>query len=176
MKTLARIFLLFAAVILISCEGEPGPPGQDGLDGLIGSVFEVEGDFTPGNDYTLFYEFPSNFEIYDGDLVLVYILWEVSNGTDVWRLLPQTVVLDDGVLQYNFDYTLGDVQIFLEGTTDFGNLLPAETDDQIFRIAVLPAELAKNKSIDVTDFNAVAKSINVNLNSIQRSDISIRAN
>lgn len=176
MKTLARIFLLFAAVILISCEGEPGPPGQDGLDGLIGSVFEIEGDFTPGNDYTLFYEFPSNFEIYDGDLVLVYILWEVSNGTDVWRLLPQTVVLDDGILQYNFDYTLGDAQIFLEGTTDFDNLLPAETDDQIFRIAVLPAELAKNKSIDVTDFNAVAKSINVNLNSIQRSDISIRAN
>ncbi len=176
MKTLARIFLLFAAVILISCEGEPGPPGQDGLDGLIGSVFEVEGDFTPGNDYTLFYEFPNNFEIYDGDLVLVYILWEVSNGTDVWRLLPQTVVLNDGILQYNFDYTLGDVQIFLEGTTDFDNLLPAETDDQIFRIAVLPAELAKNKSIDVTDFNAVAKSINVNLNSIQRSDISIRAN
>lgn len=176
MKTLARIFLLFAAVILISCEGEPGPPGQDGLDGLIGSVFEIEGDFTPGNDYTLFYEFPSNFEIYDGDLVLVYILWEVSNGTDVWRLLPQTVVLDDGILQYNFDYTLGDAQIFLEGTTDFDNLLPAETDDQIFRIAVLPAEFAKNKSIDVTDFNAVAKSINVNLNSIQRSDISIRAN
>jgi len=176
MKTLARIFLLFAAVILISCEGEPGPPGQDGLDGLIGSVFEVEGDFTPGNDYTLFYEFPNNFEIYDGDLVLVYILWEVSNGTDVWRLLPQTVVLNDGILQYNFDYTLGDVQIFLEGTTDFGNLLPAETDDQVFRIAVLPAEFAKNKSIDVTDFNAVVKSMNVNLNSIQKTDLSIRAN
>ena len=176
MKTLARIFLLFAAVILISCEGEPGPPGQDGLDGLIGSVFEIEGDFTPGNNYTLFYEFPNNFQIDNDDLVLVYILWEVSNSTDVWRLLPQTVVLEDGILQYNFDYTLGDVQIFLEGTTDFDNLLPAETDDQIFRIAVLPAEFAKNKSIDVTDFNAVAKSINVNLNSIQRTDISIRVN
>jgi hypothetical protein len=104
--------------------------------------------------------------------VLVYILWqqeETSGGLiDIWRLLPQTVLLNDGVLQYNYDFTTGDVQIFLEGTTDFNNLLPAETDNQIFRIAVLPAILAKDKSIDVTDFDSVMKSMNKNLNSIEK--------
>lgn len=183
MKTIKSLFLFAIISLVISCEGPMGPPGydgfdgQDGLDGAIGSIFEIQGDFTPGNDYMLYYAFPNDFEIYDGDVVLVYILWEqaeTNNGglTDVWRLCPQTVVLNDGVLQYNFDYTLADVQIFLEGTTNFNNLLPAETDDQIFRIAVLPAAFAKENTIDVNDFNAVMKSLN--LNSIEKINPSIK--
>jgi hypothetical protein len=92
-------------------------------------------------------------------VVLVYILWEVANvngkQTDVWRLLPQTVLLDDGILQYNFDYTVADVKIFLEGTTNFNNLLPAETNNQVFRIAVLPADFIAKKSVDINDFNSL---------------------
>lgn len=175
MKTTTAILFLLTAVLMTSCEGPMGPPGLDGLDGdnMIGTVFEIEGDFTLQNNYMLYYQFPTNFEIYDGDIVLVYILWEISGGKDVWRLLPQTVVLDDGILQYNFDYTLDDVQIFLEGTTDFNQLLPAETNDQVFRIAVLPAALAQNKSIDVTDLDVVMKSLNVPLNSVEKMELSV---
>ncbi|NCB07379.1 MAG: collagen-like protein [Bacteroidia bacterium] len=175
MKTTTAILFLLTAVLVTSCEGPMGPPGLDGLDGdnMIGTVFEIEGDFTPQNNYMLYYQFPSNFEVYDGDIVLVYILWELSGGKDVWRLLPQTVVLDDGILQYNFDYTLDDVQIFLEGTTDFNQLLPAETNDQVFRIAVLPAAIAQNKSIDVTDLDVVMKSLNVPLNSVEKMELSV---
>ncbi len=183
MKTLVATLLLFTAIIITSCEGPIGPPGipgEDGADGLIGSVFEIEGDFTPQNGYKIFYQFPNNFEIYDGDIVLVYILWEqasTNNGpVDVWRLLPQTVALDDGILQYNFDYTLADVQVFLEGTTDFSNLLPAETNDQIFRIAVIPAAFAKSKSIDFSDFNAVMKSMNFNSNLIDKVNPTLKIN
>jgi hypothetical protein len=186
MKTIKSLLLLAIISFAISCEGPMGPPGYDGIDGvdgetLLGSIFEIEGDFTPNNDYTLYYAFPDNFEIYDGDVVLVYILWEqaeTNNGglTDVWRLCPQTVVLNDGVLQYNFDYTLADVQIFLEGTTNFNNLLPAETDNQIFRIAVLPAAFAKENTIDVNNFNAVMKSLNLNLNLIEKINPTIQLN
>ena len=92
-------------------------------------------------------------------MVLVYILWEVVNvngkNTDVWRLMPQTVILNDGILQYNFDYTVADVKIFLEGTTDFNKLLPAETDNQVFRIVVLPADFLSKKSGDIIDFNSL---------------------
>lgn len=160
MKTI-YLFLLLIPVFFMGCEQVPGPPGPPGEDGLLGTVFEIQGDFTPQNDYTLFYEFPSNFEVYDGDIVLVYILWEISGNNDIWRLLPQTVVLNDGVLQYNFDYTLNDVQVFLEGTTNFSNLLPAETQDQIFRIAVIPAAIAKNATFDFSDLNVVMKSLNI---------------
>ncbi len=162
MKKLAGILFLFAATVLISCEGPMGPPGEDGTS-LIGTVFEMEGDFKASNNYELFFDFPKNFKIYETDVVLVYILWDVAtvNGkkTDVWRLLPQTVILSDGVLQYNFDYTVNDVRIFLEGTTDFSKLLPAETQDQVFRIAVLPADfVASKKSAEISELNVLMNS------------------
>lgn len=158
MKKLTNFLLLLAGITFFSCEGPMGPPGLDGTS-LLGTVFEMQGDFKASNNYELYFDFPQNFEIYETDVVLVYILWEVANvngkQTDVWRLMPQTVVLDDGVLQYNFDYTVDDVKIFLEGTTDFNYLLPAETDDQVFRIAVLPADFMAQKSVDIKDFNSL---------------------
>jgi hypothetical protein len=177
MKTLAGIALLLVATILISCEGPAGPPGIPGEDGtsLLGTVFEIEGDFIASNKYEMYYDFPQDFEIYETDVVLVYILWEVvtvsGKQTDVWRLLPQTVILDDGILQYNFDYTVADVKIFLEGTTDFNNLLPAETDNQVFRIAVLPADFIAKKSVDINDFNSLITLPGLNLNTIERVEI-----
>jgi hypothetical protein len=161
MKKFNTILLIFAMAMLVaSCEGPMGVPGPPGLDGesLIGSIFEIEGDFTPQNEYKLYFQFPSDFEIYDTDVVLVYMLWAQADGIDIWRLMPQTIVLDEGVLQYNFDYTVADVEVFLEFTVPEGSLLPGETDGQIFRIAVLPADFANDKSVDVTDLNAILKS------------------
>jgi len=176
MKTITSLFLFLALAVFSSCEGPMGPPGFDGEDGedgtsLLGSVFEIEGDFTENNGYSLFYEFPSNFEIYDTDIVMVYILWDVVDGgngstLDVWRPLPQTIVLDDGVIQYNFDYTVADVKVFMDFTVN--ELLPAETDDQIFRIAVLPADLAADKSVDINSLNSVMKSLEVNPNNLKK--------
>jgi hypothetical protein len=181
MKTITRILFVFAIAVFTSCEGPvgpPGPPGEGGQDGdsFLGSVFEIEGDFTSDNDYSLFFEFPNSIEVFESDVVLVYILWEQTeddNGqpVDVWRLLPQTVMLDEGVLQYNYDHTFNDVQVFLEGTIDFNTLLPAEWQNQVFRIAVLPADYAKNNNIDVTDFSGVMKSMKINPNSIQKLDL-----
>jgi len=177
MKKLTSFLLLLAGITLFSCEGPMGPPGVPGQDGtsLIGTVFEMQGDFRASNNYELYFDFPQNFEIYDTDVVLVYILWEVANvngnQTDVWRLLPQTVVLNDGVLQYNFDYTVADVKIFLEGSTDFNNLLPAETDNQIFRIAVLPADFMAQKSIDINDFNSLLTIPGLKLDTIGKVEI-----
>jgi hypothetical protein len=181
MKTNTGIILVFALAILTSCEGIPGTPGRDGLDGqdgesLLGSVFEIEGDFTSQNDYTLYFEFPNSIEVFESDVVLVYILWEQvedNNGNllDVWRLLPQTVVLEEGVLQYNYDHTFADVQVFLEGTISFNSLLPAETDDQVFRIVVLPADYAISSALDVTDFNAVMKLLDIKPDMVKKLDL-----
>ena len=173
MKTITTFLLLFTAIIISSCEGPVGPPGVPGEDGdaLIGTVFEMEGDFRASNNYELFFNFPNNFEIYDTDVVLVYILWETTNGnqTDVWRLIPQTRFIDDGVIQYNFDYTVSDVRIFLETTFDYADLLPAETDNQIFRIAVLPADfIASKKSIEINDLDVLLNSPELKFNIIEK--------
>jgi hypothetical protein len=67
--------------------------------------------------------------------------------------------LDEGVLQYNYDYTFADVQIFLEGTIDLDSLLPAEALGQTFRIVILPADFARANDLDVTDYNLLMKSL-----------------
>jgi hypothetical protein len=82
------------------------------------------------------------------------------------------VVFNSGdILQYNYDHTFFDVEIFLDGTADFGALDPAYLEDQVFRIAVLPADYAKNNNIDMTDFSGVMKSMKINPNSIQQLDL-----
>jgi len=157
MKKLLGTIFIITVMIISSCEGPMGPPGIDGEDGgiMLGSIFEIQGDFIAGNDYRLIFDFPNDFEIYDTDVVLVYILWEVAGETDVWRLLPQTVALPEGIIQYNFDYTVFDVQVFMEGTIPPEDWLPAETENQIFRIAVLPADFVSNKSVNISDFNSL---------------------
>ncbi|MFW6290133.1 MAG: hypothetical protein ACOC0R_04115 [Mariniphaga sp.] len=176
MKTITRLILLIAIVTFAACEGPvgpPGPPGEPGVPGedggiLLPSVFEIEGDFLPENDFQLYYEFPNTIEVFESDVVLVYILWEVAeseNGEsiDVWRLLPQTVVLPDStILQYNFDHTFADVQIFLDGNTNFDELLPEEALDQVFRIAVLPADFAAKNARNLEDYDLMLKSLGIN--------------
>lgn len=180
MKTITRIFTMAALIILMACEGPAGLPGQDGLDGdsLIGSVFEIEGDFTAANDYKLYFSFPNSIKVFDSDVVLVYILWEQvqsNSGSvlDVWRLLPQTVVLDEGILQYNYDFTKADVQVFLEGSIDFRTLLPSEALDQVFRIVILPASFANSKSVDILNMNSLMKSMRTNPFKIERLEIPV---
>ncbi len=157
MKKITIILILAIAAIFTSCEGPMGPPGFDGQDGglMLASVFEIQDDFTSSNDYKLYFEFPSTFEIYDTDVVLVYILWDQADGLDIWRLMPQTAVLPNGVIQYNFDYTVADVQIYLDFTIPENDLDPVDTDNQIFRIAVIPADFAAKKSVDLNDFNSI---------------------
>lgn len=178
MKAIKLIFLALILAAFAGCEGIPGPPGEDGLNGesFIGSVFEIDGDFTAQNNYLLFFEFPNTIQVFETDIVLVYILWEQTEDNsgqpvDIWRLLPQTVVLDEGVLQYNYDYTFTDVQIFLEGTIDFTTLLPGEAFDQIFRIVVLPADFAMNNNLDVSNYSLMMKSLGVNKDLVQKNDL-----
>ena len=170
MRKISLIFGAFLSLFIISCEGPEGPPGYDGYDGrdgqdgedgvnILGTVIDIQGDFV-ADDYSIFYEFPQTVEVFESDVVLVYILWdqtEDGNGdpVDIWRLLPQTRLLDQGILQYNYDYTFFDVNIFLEADFNLGTLPAGDTDDQVFRIAVLPADLAQGSRLDRSNINAV---------------------
>lgn len=181
MKKIGLIFSLFAIALFSSCEGPagpPGPPGFDGLDGqdginILGTVFEIEGTFSAANDYTLFYEFPTTVEVFESDVVLVYILWDQTvdgnnDPVDIWRLLPQTRILSQGLLQYNFDHTFFDVSVFLESDFDLGTLLPGDTDNQVFRIAILPAEYGQTSRVDTSNIASVMQVLKVEEKDIHR--------
>ena len=185
MSRIKTIFGIFIVAITLSCEGPEGPPGLNGFDGLdgldgqdginiLGKVLEIEGTFEAANDYSIFFEFPQDVEVFESDLVLVYLLFEQvddpdgGDPIDVWRLLPQTRIIDQGLLQYNYDHTFLDVNIFLESDFDLGTLPAGDTDNQIFRIAVVPAEFGTDNSVDTSNLNAVMDAMKMDLNSIEK--------
>jgi hypothetical protein len=160
------LLLLALAVTFASCEGDQGPPGFDGLNGedgvnIVAQSFETTVDFE-APDYSVLVPYPDNIETFEGDMTLIYILFDQVEGNngglvDVFRLLPQTLYTDFGEFQYNFDFTNGDANIFLDAPNDFNfdNLVAADTDNQTFRIVILPAELASDPRLDVTDYQSV---------------------
>lgn len=163
MKRILSLITLFA-LVFTSCEGPQGPPGFDGLDGqngvnIVAQAFEIELDFTEDNAYSFVEAYGPNFEVFPTDVALVYISWEVDNGEDIWRLLPQTAYFDDGELVYNYDFTQTDVRFFLDGTTDFSLLDDAFTLNQVFRVVVVPADNLGR--LNVNDFDAVVNAYNI---------------
>jgi len=179
MKKFNVLLGIFIAVFFISCEGPTGPPGfdgrdgEDGLDAEIGKVIDIEGNFNQGNDYSIVYNFPQSIEVFETDVVLVYILWEqLANGNnapiDIWRLLPQTRLLDQGTLIYNYDHTFIDVSVFLEADFNLGTLPGADTQNQVFRIAILPAGKLAGAKMDRSNINAVMSTLGVAEKDVQR--------
>jgi len=179
MKKATLILSALLTLFMVSCEvngidgrdGFDGLDGRDGIDGqdginILAQVIDIEGDFISEEDYRILFEFPNTIEVFETDVVLVYILFdqtEDSNGeaVDVWRLLPQTLIVDQGLLQYNFDHTFLDVSIFLEADFDLGLLLPGDTDNQVFRIAVIPGETTGKSSLDHSNIEAVMARLGV---------------
>ncbi len=142
MKKLSLLFAVCTFIIFSSCEGPAGPPGPPGYDNLA-QVFEATINFNEGNSYSRLITYPSNVVVYESDVVLVYLLEEVVNGdVDVWSQLPQTYFPPQGTLLYTFDHTFIDVNIFLDGNFNLNTLGPDYTDNQIFRIAIIPSEYA----------------------------------
>ena len=156
MKKLLSLVTVFA-LLFVACEGPQGPPGLnglngfDGLDGQPASAFEIVLDFNAPN-----YEVVESygFNVSSSTSTLVYILWEtLSDGTEIWRQLPQTVIFNNGDdLVYNFDFTQLDVRFFLEGS-NLNALGPEWTQAQTFRVVVVPT--INVGRVDVSDYNAV---------------------
>ncbi len=159
------ILLSFFVVLFISCEGEQGPPGfdgfdgADGADGLIGSIFEAEITFNNGNDFQELVDFPVSIDVFDTDIVIAYVLTGIDNDTDIWEPLPQTLFFGSDILLYGYDYTVSNIRFFLDGTVNFAGLDPLFTDNVIFRVAIIPADLATK--INTSDLNEVMGALNV---------------
>ena len=106
-------------------------------------------------------------------MILIYILFDQTtdnfgNPLNIWRLLPQTLYSDFGEYQYNYDATRFDARIFLDGPalTNFAFLGPADLNDQIFRVVILPVDFANDPTLDITDYNSVME-----LGGLDESDI-----
>jgi hypothetical protein len=161
------LFLMFLAVG-VACEGPMGPEGIPGEDGSIiaSKAFEIEVDFTAANDYA--HLEPYGFDVLSSDVTLVYVLWDVKNSKDIWRLLPQQVFFEEGLMQYNFDFTDVDVNLFLDATFPLSMLDNEWTINQVFRVVVVPADLVGRTNY--ADYDATMKRFNLSDSDFQKRD------
>lgn len=157
MKKIALLLTAFLGIAsLQSCEVNDNGSTQI----FTSEVFEVKANLTQERGYAQTFNFskPS----YQGDTVLLYILWEQNGGQDVWRLVPQTVQLGGGdLVTYNYDFTRNDFRIFLDSNFDLNQMTSQEYNsialNQIFRAVVVPGNLlqAKGKApVDFSDYQA----------------------
>ncbi|GHB35839.1 hypothetical protein [Mongoliitalea lutea] len=164
-KLLAILFVLGGFAGIQSCSGPMGPPGLPGPQGaqgqpginILAEVFEVENvNFTSANEFREVFEFTRAIE--PSDKIASFILWQIDNGVDIWRPLPQTVFLPSGIMLYNFDFTRFDFSFFLEANFPLNQAPTDFTRNQIFRIVVIPADFT-NARLDFSDYNALMEFI-----------------
>ncbi|MBC9796568.1 hypothetical protein [Sinomicrobium weinanense] len=158
--------LVVTSLAFVSCEGDQGPPGEDGLDGAIGTTYDFFVDFNESNGYshTLLFA-DKGIEVFESDGVLVYRsseYYEDPEGEiDIWKPLSQRVYFTNGdILEYDFEHTFGEVNIFLGGNIeDFGTLSDEYTQNQLFRIIVAPSDFINNANVNLNDYNSVVKEL-----------------
>lgn len=186
-----QLFLLFFLAVpffFSACanDGPPGPPGPRGPEGPAGPegapgengyVFEYENINFTEPDYHTFLPYPNNFEMYNSDVVLVYLWYGIEEvdgeEVEIWRQLPHVEFVDpDGILQYHFDFTTKDVRLFLNANFDLALLDASYTDQWIARVVIVPGEFWDSGRIDFSDYYAVKKALG--LPELDKSRNSIR--
>ena len=165
MKAIVNAIVILTIAGLTSCisdnvgpagpAGPQGPEGPQGEKGESGFVFEYEDvDFT-APEYDVYLPFYGEFETLESDVALVYLLWDVVEvdgiDTEVWRQVPQSIFTENGILQYNFDYTMVDVRLFMEATFDLNTLGASATDDWVVRIVIVPGDFWSNSRLNTDD-------------------------
>ncbi|MFV0346920.1 MAG: hypothetical protein ACK5IQ_11840 [Bacteroidales bacterium] len=164
---------LLIVLLMSSCEGPQGLPGRDGTDGAdgsntIGETLEVKANFLSRYDYIE--KITLDPEIYNGNAIFVY--WLSSENPDVWRPLPHTIYFEDNnELDYTFDYTLSDVQIYLGFT--YTTPPDAYALDQIFRIVIIPSELIQSTT-GLNEENLKSMEYNELMSTLKDSNISFK--
>jgi hypothetical protein len=150
MKNIFLILSLSSLFVFSSCSTE----NHTVENNYLSQVFETTLDFTNSNDYRQLVNIPSDIEVYESDVILVYWLEDVISGTngetfDVWTPLPQTIYIDQGSFQYNFNHTFIDVLLFLQGDLNLNSLGSSLTINQTFKIAIVAAAFAEtNPSLE----------------------------
>lgn len=169
MKNLVTLLVGFV-LVLTSCEGPQGPSGRDGFNGINADEyaalsFERTVDFEYFNDSGLqeaFINLP--FDILDSDAVLIYRLENIVEidgvPTEAWSALPQNFFLQGpNIIQYVFNHTYADVELLIDGNFDLSTLGNEFTQNQIFRVIILPADAISR--LDTSNINNVMEVFNI---------------
>ena len=136
---------------------------------ILSEVFELRNinfDFA-NNSYSIYRTL--NPQINQSDVILIYRLsGTIDSSTPIWQLIPRTLYLTQGELDYDFDFSKEDFTIYAGGTYDL-SLTPSYITNQTFRIVIVPGYFSNkmsNKNFDYSNYNAVVKAFNIDENKI----------
>ncbi|PRX51888.1 DUF2977 domain-containing protein [Salegentibacter salegens] len=183
MKKLFSI-LFMTAFLFTSCSddgerGPQGPPGEDGLDAASATIFEINSNFFYDEEANLwttdllaFSDF-TDVKVLETDVVLIYRLdaiGQLDDGSDVdeWSMLPQNFFTEEGTIQYVFNHTFVDTEIFIDGNYDIGGLSDDFTTDQIFRIAIIPANFYESANFDSSSIHSVMNALDLKESDVKK--------
>lgn len=158
MKKYFYFLLLPLLLLTVSCETDDG-----GDYDTISTVYQLNNvDFTYDSSteyYTISREFSTS--LYDGDVVLIYRMSDTTtNNSPIWQQIPVTLYLDEGELDYGFDFSKYDILIKAGGNYDLSTTSDYITG-QTFRVIVVPASATGSTKIDYSDYNAVINHFNL---------------
>jgi len=166
-KYIVVLGLIFGTLSFQSCSNNDIV--TDGIDNdTISAVIEITTSFNPNNNFNRLITITP--QIFPSDMIFVFRLSDVVNGNDVWQLLPQTYFLDFGnEVDYNYDFTVNDVSIFMGANFDLTLLSPIWTQNQTFRIVIIPGYFSgkTSKPVDFKDYKAVIKAYNIDESKIK---------
>ncbi len=191
MNKFNTIISAFLILFTVACEGPEGPPGRDGFDGLDGldgvdgiqgQVVEVDGvNFGYDGDANLFntlitFEDVTDFEVFEADAVLVYRYTgsiELNDGStaDAWSQIPQNYFLPEGTIQYVFEHTFVDLELFIDGNFDLSTLSTDFTDNQLFRIVFVPSVYANASKMDTSNIENVMSSLGIGEDQVKKLEL-----
>ncbi|WP_062055626.1 hypothetical protein [Aquimarina longa] len=160
------ILLCITTFISTSCSSD-----DDRIDlDTIGKTFEVAKiNFTSDNNISrIGVTIPNTIEVFESDVALVYVRDpQISSNerADAWEPLPRTFFFDNNgyaQFRYNFifdaDRNIFDIEIILE-SDNFAALDTTFTQNQVFRVVIVPSSFPKNSKVDLSDINAVKSAL-----------------
>ena len=157
MKKITFLLAIIGMVMLNACQ-------RDEVDNdTIAEVFEIKGvNFVLNAGQYEIYR-PLNPNIFASDNILIYRLsGTVNSTTPIWQLIPRTLFLPQGELDYDYDFSKEDFTIYAGGNYNL-NLTQNYINNQTFRIVIIPGSFGNRSSQpeDFSDYYSVLKRYNI---------------
>ena len=173
MKTKITFILAFIGMVTLhSCtvnENDHNPPVDNDT---ISEVFELKNvnfGVDGNNQYSIYRKLTP--PIYASDVILIYRLsGTIDNNTPIWQPIPRTIYLNQGELDYDFDFSKEDFTIYAGGTYNL-TLTPSYLSNQTFRIVIVPGAFSNKSASSASlsmDYESVIKRYNINESAIQQ--------
>lgn len=144
-KFLPLLLILISSIFIFSCKDDDDDYVNVEVD--YPAVYDLNVNFKFNATDGWFYDQAFNNPLLDQDYVVIYRQAGTENGAVVWQPIPRTLYLEQGELDYDFDFTKNDFLIYAGGTYDISTT-PQYLNNQRFRVVLVPAVFGKNANAE----------------------------